>query len=65
MERKTKKDYHITSIRMLPAMKKQVRLLAVENDMSMTSMTEKLIAMGLVAYDEKGSSPAVFKEVVQ
>jgi len=55
MGQKTKKDYHITTVRIPPAMKKRVRILAAENDTSMTDMTERLISVGLDAYERRSA----------
>jgi len=56
MRQAKKQDYQITTVRLPPGMKKQVRILAAENETSMVDMTERLISLGMAAYN-KGLLP--------
>ena len=57
MERKTKKDYQITSVRLPPEEKKHLRILAAHNGTSMTDMAAELLSLGLAAYGETHGLP--------
>ena len=52
MEQKVKKDYLITPVRLSPEVKKRVRLLAAEKDVSMAEMARVLLTSGLETYEE-------------
>jgi len=51
MKRKPKKDYQITSIRLPPEVKRKVRIMAAEADVSMAEMSGKLLSLGLENFD--------------
>jgi hypothetical protein len=53
MKQKQKKDYQVTPVRIPPEIRKQVRLLAAQNDTSMAEITRKLLALGIAAYEKQ------------
>ena len=57
MKQKSKKDYHLTSVRMPPETKKRVRFAAAREDTSMADMTATLVGMGLAIYEETHGLP--------